>query len=75
MSGSTTEPKELKVGSLVKLASNATYYTGAVIPSWVKSQNWFVSAISGNRIVLGKNEKKDRDIQSPVHKKYITVIR
>lgn len=75
LSGSTTEPKELKVGSLVKLAANATYYTGAVIPSWVKSQNWFVSAISGNRIVLGKNEKKDRDIQSPVHKKYITVIR
>lgn len=67
--------KVLKVGSLVKISASAKYYNGASIPSWVRNQNWFVSSMSGNRVVLGKNEAQNRDIQSPIHKNYLTVIR
>ena len=71
----TTNKTSIKKYDLVKVASNAVYYTGKEIPSWVKSQNWYVASVSGDRVVLGKNEKKDRDIQSPVNAKYLTVVK
>jgi N-acetylmuramoyl-L-alanine amidase CwlA len=69
-----TTSSNVQKGSLVSIASNATYYTGSNIPSWVKSQKWYVSSISGDRAVLGKNEKGDQDIQSPVNTKYLSVV-
>jgi len=60
-----------KEGQLVGISSPALYYTGTSIPDWVKSQKWYISSISGDRAVLGKNEKGDQNIQSPINTKYL----
>lgn len=71
----TTTSNKIKTGDLVTISSNATYYTGASIPSWVKSEKWYVSSISGDRAILGLNEAKNRNIQSPVNTKFLTVVK
>ena len=60
-------------GSLVSIKSTATYYNGESIPSWVKEEKWYVASVSNNRAVLGQNEDKTRNIQSPINTKYLTV--
>ena len=70
----TITPVTLKAGVLVSLASNAVYYDGKTIPSWVKKLNWYVLSVSGERVVLGKNESGNFNINSAVNKKYLTVI-
>lgn len=64
----------IKAGDLVKISSNAVYYTGGSIPSWVKNQNWYVSSVKGNRVVINQNENKTNAINSAVDSKYLTVI-
>jgi hypothetical protein len=63
-----------KVGDLVKINSNAVYYNGGGIPEWVKRENWYISTISNDRAVLGLNEAKNRNIQSPINTKYLTLV-
>lgn len=58
----------IKAGDLVEIIGSA-YYTGQAIPGWVKSQRWFVHSISGDRVVINKNEKGTNAIMSPVNKK------
>lgn len=63
-------------GDLVSIANNATYYTGKAIPEWVKSQNWYVASEPiGDRVVIDKNEQGSKFICSPIHKKYLTVVK
>lgn len=62
-------------GSLVKIASNATYYGTGVIPSWVLKLNWYVDGVSGDRAVLDKSEDGKYSISSPVNTKYLTVVK
>lgn len=74
---STTKPTtstSFKVGDLVSIKSGAKYYTGSTIPNWVVSEKWFISSISGDRAVLGLNESKNRNIQSPINTKDITLV-
>lgn len=72
---SSNKSNKIKTGDLVTISSNATYYTGTSIPSWVKSEKWYVSSVSGDRAVLGLNETKNRNIQSPVNTKFLTVVK
>lgn len=65
---------EIKVGSLVKIASNATYYSGKTIPDWVKAKNWYVKSMSGDRVVIDKSEDGKTSIMSPVNKKYLSAV-
>jgi len=68
-------PVKLATGCMVKFNSpDATYYTGAPIPAWVKNQNWYVTSVIGSRVVLGRNESNNANINSPVDAKYLTVI-
>lgn len=53
-----------KKGDLVSV-TGSTYYSGATVPSWVKEQKWYVSSVSGQRVVLGQNEAKKTSINSP----------
>lgn len=61
------------VGDLVSIADNAVYYTGKAMPSWVKSRNWYVKAISGDRAVIDKDEEGVFSICSPVNTKFLAV--
>lgn len=64
-------------GDLVSIASDATYYNnGKAVPSWVKSQNWYVlSDPTGDRVVIDQNEKGTNSICSPINIKYLTVVK
>lgn len=65
----------VKTGDLVKLASNATYYSGQTIPSWVKAKNWIVREVKGDRAVIDKSEDEKNAICSPVNTKFLTVVK
>lgn len=67
-------PVQLKSGVLVRIASTATYYDGKSMPSWVKSQNWYVYSVSGDRVIINKNESGNSAIMSAVNSRYLTVI-
>ena len=71
----TVTNSAVKKGDLVKIASNATYYSGKAVPSWVKNQNWYVREISGNRAVIDKNEKGTNAICSPINAQFLTVVK
>ena len=69
----TTSTSAIKKGDIVSIKSGATYYNGATIPAGVKSRQWYVKSVSGDRAVLGKSTDGDyADINSPVNTKYLT---
>lgn len=70
----STSKTSFKVGDLVKINNGARYYTGGGIPVWVSQENWYISSISGDRAVLGLNEAKNRNIQSPIKTSDITLV-
>lgn len=75
--GAAVTKKESKIneGDLIKLASNAKYYNGKAIPSWVKKLTWYVSEVEGSRAVLNKSADGKYAINSPVDVKYLTVAK
>lgn len=73
-SGGNTSNSSFKVNDLVKINSGARYYNGGGIPTWVTQENWYISSISGDRAVLGLNEAKNRNIQSPINTKDISLV-
>ena len=68
---STASSGSITKGSLVSIKQGATYYNGVEIPSWVMSQRWFVSQVSGDRAVLGKNISGSNNIQSAINVRYL----
>lgn len=64
----------IKAGDEVKIASNATYYNGKVVPSWVKNKNWIVKSVSGDRAVIDKSADGKNAICSPINTKFLTVV-
>lgn len=70
----TPSKSSFKTGDLVSIKSGARYYGGGAIPKWVSDEKWYISSISGDRAVLGLNEKKNRNIQSPINTKDITLV-
>ena len=68
---SQTNNYNFKVGDLVGLTSDALYYTGKKIPTWVKNTKWYVKDISGDRVVIDKSDDGKFAINSPVDAKYI----
>ena len=68
----TTSSSTIKAGSLVSIKSGATYYNGVKIPDWVMADQWYVTQVSGDRAVLGKNKSGSNNIVSPINTKYLT---
>lgn len=65
----------IDVGSVVKIAPDATFYTGKPVATWVRGKNWIVSSISGDRVVIDKSEDGKNAIRSPINIKYLTVAK
>ena len=65
---------KVKVNDVVKLSSDAKYTNGTSVPSWVKNINWYVSEVSGDRVVINKSVDGKYSINSAVSSKYITVV-
>ena len=73
---STSKPtSSFKSGDLVSINNGARYYNGGGIPNWVIAEKWYISSISGDRAVLGLNESKNRNIQSPINVKDIKLVK
>ena len=64
----------IKTGDLVSIASDAKYYNGSNIPSWVKSKKWYVIEVSGDRAVIDKSEDGENSICSSISTKYLKVV-
>ena len=63
-------------GDVVSIDSNAVYYNGKSIPTWVKAQNWYVKGNqSGEKVIVDKNEKGTNSICSPINAKYLTIVK
>lgn len=75
----SAEPKKeetvFQVGDLVSLTSDAKYYDGSDIPSWVKKQNWYIKSIAGDRVVIDENEDRTHSIKSPVNSEYLVLVK
>jgi hypothetical protein len=65
---------EIKKGDIVKLTDDAVYYSGKSIPLWVKSVNWIVSEVSGDRAIINKSVDGKYAINSPVNVKYLILV-
>jgi len=70
------ESQSIQKGDLVSIAPDATYFNGKSVPSWVKSQNWYVADNpTSERVVIDKNEKGTNSIRSPINVRYLTIVK
>lgn len=69
-------PFVIKKGDVVSIAKDATYYSGVDVPDWVMSKNWIVAENPvGNRVLINKSADGKNAINSPIHAKFLTVIK
>lgn len=69
-------PAAIKKGDTVSIAKNATYYSGKDIPDWVVAKTWIVAETPvGDRVVINKSVDGKHAINSPVHAKFLTVVK
>lgn len=68
----TVPETNISVGSKVKV-TGSSWYTGALIPQWVKDDTWIILCINGDRVVLDKNISGTRSIMSPINIKDIVL--
>ena len=61
----------VKVGDIVSLENESTYYGGQKIPQWVLDDKWIITSISGDKVILGKNENGSHEINCPVNLKFV----
>lgn len=68
--------KVIEAGDTVTIADNAVYYGGeGKVPIWVRSKSWIVSSVNGDRAVIDKSEDNKNMICSPIHTKYLTLVK
>lgn len=65
----------IKEGDIVSIDKDAVYYNGSGIPNWVVKKQWIVKEVSGDRVVIDKSVDGKNAINSPVHAKYLTVVK
>lgn len=66
----------IKKGDIVSIAKSATYYSGKDIPDWVVAKTWIVAETPvGDRVVINKSVDGKHAINSPVHAKFLTVVK
>lgn len=67
-------PHKFETGDLVKVKPGATWYNGASIKASVFEDEWYILQCKGDRAVLGMNVKETRNIQSPIHVDFLTLV-
>lgn len=61
----------IEANDIVSLTSDAVYFTGKEMPTWVKSTKWIVKKVEGHRAVIDKSVDGKYAICSPVNIKYL----
>lgn len=64
----------LKVGDLVSISPDATFYNGSEVSNWVLNRRWFIKKITGDRVVIDKSEDGKNAINSPVAAKFLSLV-
>ena len=65
---------DINVGDVVKISTDAVYYTGRTMSTLIKSKEWIVDRISGDRVLLGKSADGYYSLNAPVAMKYLTKV-
>lgn len=67
---------DVNVGDYVKIASDAVYSTGKIVPNWVKNRTWIVDRVNGDVVIVNKDTDPNSktEINSPIDVKYLTVV-
>lgn len=63
------------IGDLVSITEDAVYWNGKLIPTWIKTQNWYIYSVEGNRAVVNFNETKVHTIMSAIDTKYLKIVK
>lgn len=66
---------DINVGDVVKISTDAVYYTGRTMSTLIKSKEWIVDRISGDRVLLGKSVDGYYSLNAPVAMKYLTKVK
>lgn len=74
-SGSSSSKATIEKGDTVSISSNATYYNGSDVPTWVVRKKWIVRDVNGDRIIVDKSVDGKNCINSAIHAKYLTVVK
>lgn len=61
-------------GDLVQISDDGKYFTGKIIPAWVKNKQWYIKEINGNRAIIDKDESGKLSINSPIDVKYLSKV-
>lgn len=61
----------VQIGDTVSIASEAVYYTGRQISPLIKSKQWVISSLAGNRAVLGKSSDGYYTLNMAVDTKFL----
>lgn len=72
---SVSPSKTIGVGDTVSICSNAVYYNGHDVPTWVIRKKWIVKQVNGDRVVVDKSVDGKNAINSSIHAKYLTVVK
>lgn len=62
-----TTPGGIRVGDYVTVKPGSRWYNGVSIASFVFTDSWQVTQITGTRVVLGRNPSGTHNIVSPIH--------
>ena len=65
----------IQVGDVVIISPDAVYYTGRPISKLIKSKQWVVSSVSGNRVLLGQSDDQYYTLNAPVDAKYLSKVK
>lgn len=67
--------EQFKVNDIVRLKDGAVYYNGKTISSWVLAQEWIVSSVKGDRVVINKSTSTSSAINSPIHQDNLILVK
>ena len=74
-SSSNSSKTNIEDGDTVSISSNATYYNGGDVPTWVVRKKWIVKQVKGDRVVIDKSADGKNAINSAINAKYLTVVK
>lgn len=74
-SGSSSSKAKINKGDTVKISEDAVWYNGSDVPHWVQKKQWIVKSVKGDRVVIDKSADGTRAVNSPIHSKYLTVVK
>ena len=65
----------VKIGDLVSIQKNASFWNGEAVDRWYRHSRWYVTALEGNKAMLGKDETGKYKIRLPISTNFLEVVK